>query len=327
MCQVAEEEFECTTASPRNDTILTIVYEHTVDSLRINMIWMLPKYISCFCNSQIDGTLYLGIGDDCEITGEPLVPGLTEDVVRQYMVECVTKFVTAHPLSAWDDFMEIQIIRVENGVENLHSEDFVKTLQLQQKATMEYNDAMLAYNVERQSWMQRQMLHSSKLIDIVNTTYTRKQLISFMYANRGDWVEGTSQLVEALQRDTFLHFNTNYEYFEAEKANRGKIWYWVTQYKEGVMASLASQKPDRPATLATTFASSMHISRLRDLRKHCVVNGIPFGVIAFRIKGDIAATNGVGFRFPNDDVQHCRTMKRVEGKCHGPYSVSMSSVS
>ena len=228
------------------DQLSAIVYDQTLSSLQCNIGWMLPKYVSCFTNSNLDGELFLGIGDDCEITGIPLVPGLTKEKVYEFLISSLDDFLLIDGQNVkeggidWRTIVDIDIVRLESDTRHLNSTDFMNTLRLQQEELMKHNDAMLEYNEERIVWLQKQSVHSSKLIDIVNTTSLRKGLIDFIQNHVGDWVASTRSLVTTLEKNEFIHFNTNYEYFELEKNNKGKIWFWVTKFKEAALQDLAT---------------------------------------------------------------------------------------
>ena len=70
-----------------NKYILNEFIECINKNLKLNLIKYIPKYIASFSNSNINGTLYLGIGNDGKYYGIPHI-NLTSNMIKDLLIEC-----------------------------------------------------------------------------------------------------------------------------------------------------------------------------------------------------------------------------------------------
>lgn len=288
-------------------------------SLEIALDLVFPKYLSCFCNAHCDGSLYIGVSDDLEITGIPRFEGLGVDYLKTYITRLCSKYVYCeHSGTDVNTLYEVDIIEVDTRIDYI-SDDIAPALASYTESVMEFNDGLYEYREKYQKWALQLHQASGRLINIVNTSSLRKELITYMYDHCDSWTEETKTLCACLENSRYVHFDTSYEHFGDVREDPSRIWYWVTRFKENKVKDLSFQKPKRPE-----LCSRVHIPRrvatLADLRYRLVKLGTEYVLIKITFLGR-SCTNGICFRFPkSSSLQKMRRGADVFGE---PCSIHM----
>lgn len=288
-------------------------------SLEIALDLVFPKYLSCFCNAQCDGSLYIGVSDDLEITGIPRFEGLSVDYLKTYITRLCNKYVYCEDSDVdVNTLYEVEILELDTRIDYI-SDDIAPVLESYTKSVMDFNDELYDYREKYQKWALQLNQASGRLINIVNTSSLRKELIAYMYDNRDRWTEETNKLCTCLENSQYVHFDTSYEHFGNVREDPSRIWYWVTRFKENKVKDLSFQKPRRPE-LCSRIHIPTRVATLADLRYRLVKLGTDYVLIKITFLGR-SCTNGICFRFPkSSSLQKMRRGVDVFGE---PCSIHM----
>mgnify|MGYP006187173707 CR=1 FL=1 len=307
-------------------------------SLELFLDWTFPKYFSCFCNSQTNGDLYLGIADDLEIVGIPLFKGLSVSYMTEYLMDVCRRYVKPEDSERFDieRMFEVTIIPLETQMELLR-DDIQTVMDDYANEKVLYNDRTYEYARAYREWSAELGLVSGKLLDIVNTTPLRRGMIAFMYQHKNEWTESTAALVKRLGEFKYVHFDTVHERFASVREDASKIWFWVTRFKESMVSEISKRKPIKPK-MSTKIPITVAVSRLSDLRFRYCRLGVDYVVIKIHIKGGcqissdtkcfkdsekiICDNSTMGFCFPDSNIVYKK--KRCVDVLGDPYSCSLT---
>lgn len=303
---------------PDGDRMLLDVLDHLVlPSLELTLQWIMPKYVSCFCNAGERGELYIGIADDHEITGVPMVAGLTPGYLARRLDECCAELVFPESEELRPRAMlSAEILPLDAAAEDLR-DGMADAAQAFCRERLAYNEAVHAYVRDYHAWKATHAVLSGKLINIVNTPSLRQELLAFIDSRREVWTADTQLLVDYLGAAQYVHFDTAYESFEPVRHDPSRIWYWVTRFKETRLSKLPAAKPSKPKfcpSLPVTTAAA----KLSPLRKRLVSLGVKYSVIRVVIDGRRSRGVQVAFAYPNSPVLH-KKLRCVDGAGE-PYS-------
>lgn len=277
--------------------------------------WVFPKYFTSFCNSGLDGDLYLGIADDGEITGVPHFDELSTDYLNAHLRALCDQYVEVTTPSdpakhiPLEQLFTVTIIPLSHDIRIL-KDSIAPIVQHWEQDMLTYNDEMFAYRQAYQAWSFSLHNISGKLINIANTTLLRKDLIQYMANNKQWWTSQTTDLYQELEQLNYYHFNTAFEHFETSKDNPSMIWYWVTKFKEQKVTRLAASKPIKPK-LSVHMPLVIAVAKLSDLRRRYVELGVKYNVIKIHFNGQMFGDydSKVGFRYPHSETIYSK--KRI----------------
>lgn len=290
-------------------------------SLEITLDFVFPKYISCFCNSQCNGTLYIGVSDDLEITGIPRFEELSVDYLKGYIETLCSKYVHCEDPDVDDvsALYEIEILEVDVNSGGYISDDIASMLENYTKSVMEFNDNLYNYKEAYQKWALELQQASGRLINIVNTSSLRRELVSYMHSHHDAWTDETSRLCAYLENDRYVHFDTSYDHFGNVREDPSRIWYWVTRFKEDKVKRLSLLKPKRPE-LCSRVHIPTRVATLVDLRHRLVKLGTEYVLVKIKFLGK-SCKSGVCFRLPKTSLM--QKMKRGVDAFGEPCSIRM----
>lgn len=320
LCERSHEEmkFLCPHTSESPPTLLSLL-ALVKPSLETSIDFIFPKYLSCFCNAKCNGTLYIGVSDDLEITGIPVFPELTEEYLRAYIDGICEDYVCiGDGETRARDLYDVEIIEVETDMHYL-SDDIESVVRAYSSSIMEYNDSLYTYREEYQNWTMRLHQACGRLINIVNTSCLRKELIAYIKAHKEKWTQDTDQLVTHLERSEYVHFDTNYEQFGSVREDPSRIWYWVTRYKEDKVRAITDVKPRAPDLCCRVNVQAI-VSRLSDLRYRFAKMKVKYAVIKITFRG-AQSNEEVAFRFPRS--KSFQKMRRGYDAVGEPCSIPM----
>lgn len=319
-------------ASGGNDDTPTLlgILDLVNPSVEYCLQWVFPKYLSSFCNSRIRGDLYLGISDDGEITGIPHLNTLNIDDVTSHLQYLCAEYVrivhqgNVYPnieneLFSLDTLFTVTIIPLDTDIAILE-DSIAPIMERWEQDTCSFNDDLFIYKEAYQKWSFELQRVSGKLINIVNTSTLRRELISYMDIHKELWTSMTFELRDQLNTMKYYHFNTSFEYFESSKEDPSKIWFWVTKFKEHTVSKLTTLKPYRPK-LSTHIPLTIAVAKLIDLRYRYVTLGVQYSVINIKFNGNLLIDDHdthIQFKYPHSEQFHSK--KRAVSALGDPYT-------
>jgi hypothetical protein len=196
----------------------------------------IPKYISSFWNSGIDGEIYIGTDDYGIIKGIPLTEYTPLD--EKWLTDYITKIVQANikSTSPFDINIKVDIVKVTKPepIDGLHPM-YLTYLEKKYEFLELYKDFLTSYD----EWKQAYEIVNMKLVDIVNHPHTRLVLIEFIKSSplRND------NVIKTLLDDSFRLPSLSGEDIKDLKYDVTSVFYWVTTLKDELSIGYKKDKP------------------------------------------------------------------------------------
>lgn len=198
-----------------------------------------PKYIISFLNAGIEGELCLGINDNGEVTGIPIldfeeiniedVKGKFYDILERH----VDKFEEIKK------YVEFDMQQLEINVDLLSNMEIDKLLKRYTNRSNIRRNAYNRYRIERNAWFSNVSMYEKKIIDIINTKETRRELHDYVNENCNS-NEVKENICRLLKRENIPYMST-----ENCKDN-STIRYWACCFKDYKLANLLLNRPKKP---------------------------------------------------------------------------------
>ena len=240
-------------------------------TLKIYFTNILPKYISSFCNSKLNGSFIMGIDDHGEITGIPIYGDIEdEDIKKCIQLAIVNNIVItdikspSNELQNLMDNIDIEIIKLKIDpqlIENEHTELYERY----KNNFVKKNNIINEYNIKRYKWLAELALYSTKLVTIINTTKNRLEMIDYIKERtNNELTDKQKDIIELLKTDTYISIPKFPELDKKKKCPDGVI-YWLVKYKD-YMTELTNKKRPRKPTFNKSYSPLQIVSKLSVLR-------------------------------------------------------------
>ena len=197
---------------------------------------ILPKYISCFGNAQINGVIYIGVNDFAEITGIPTLNKIDTDKIKYNVIDIIRNNInselTPEELATK---ISVEFIPLQCNIDILHN-DTEKKLKYFSRKILQYNDQMDKYNTKTQLWLIKYRRYSQKLIKIINIPSIKKELISYIKNSTNP----SSIIIQLLEEDEYI--NIDLENIQNDRLNKDTVFYWLTLFRDKKLKKLQKVK-------------------------------------------------------------------------------------
>lgn len=236
------------------------------ESLKEYIILFLPKYITTFSNSNLDGKLILGIDDFGEITGIPSLEKINPKDILDIIKLSITKNLkTDISIENILDNIKFEVKELEIKPEFVNIDEseplYEKYLSLKEK----YRLALDEYNDQYIKWYQELHIYSIRLFDLINSKTTRQELIKYII-NRNSSNEkiDIDIIISLLKSEVNIYIPLGEEIY-IRKDNPDDIIYWLVKFKDENVQSISIQKPKKPI-LNCCFTLSSILSNISNMR-------------------------------------------------------------
>ena len=256
-----------------------------IHNLEIYFHYYLPKYISCFANSGIDGKLIFGINDDSELTGVPFNGTLTVANVNSFYKKSLKRYVKEKFDS---NLVRITIVELDKNP-NILDDDIGDMLDFYENKIKEYKKVMSIYREKKKKWIQKLNYYSTKIRIYLNDPFLRRELIEYVIQNNGE-----SHIVDLLKSDEEIEMPLT-EIFIQRKLDKNDVMYWVAIYRDVASDLVLLEKPKKPE-IDKRYDISNLLIQISRLRKR-LVGKVNYYLIVFDIKGS-QFTKKMHFRYP-----------------------------
>ena len=219
---------------------------HIINNINKYFNEYMPKYITGFINTKINGELYIGIDDYGFIKGIPYKGTLPYQYIKKLLYSSFTKNITN--IINFNKIIKINFIKINyNNIINNEYKTinplFQKYIDDKNKYEKKYNIFLNKYN----DWKKLYLFYNQKIIDLVNNANSRHMLIE--YIKNKDFNNPCIN-----QLESYDYKNNKYNYIMKEcihdeiqliKKNQDKtsIYYWVTQWKDEMREQIKITKP------------------------------------------------------------------------------------
>ena len=275
-------------------------------NIKSYLIYYLPKYMSCFLNSQTNGKLILGINDFGEITGIPYLGNLSEKKIFKFIDSSVSSYI--HGIDNFANYININIIKLNKDI-NLLDDDASNLIELMNHRNQLYFERNRQYNILRKKWIKILSRYNTKLINILNNEDTKEELIEFVKLNSNNF--DVINKLKTIKEFKFLRYT---DFFNKLK-NKNEILYWVAKFKDYKIDELQKIKPKKIDT-PSLLNNSMILSKLSQMRYRFIKNNknLNYYLIEIFISNS-SNSKPIHFKLPNSNIWNFRI--RIETK-NGP---------
>lgn len=227
-------------------------------NIKIYFDYYVPKYLSCFANSNVNGKLIIGINDALEITGIPSM-NITIDFLNKILKSTLKKYTKCE--EDLSNLIKINLIEVDHDSTNITNE-IGAMLDLYYKELKEYNKIYKEYKKKRKVWEKKIYRYSSKLVTYLNEKSLRKEFTNFLINENNSKLD---HLIKLLKSDEYIAY-PKLEEFLVRKQNDDDILYWLVIFKDlKVKITNETCKPKKPKFYCTIDPETilMKLSYLR----------------------------------------------------------------
>lgn len=203
--------------------------------------YYIPKYLSCFGNSKIEGKLIIGIDDDEEITGIPSSK-LEISELQHHLVTSIKAHVKCKNKKILD-CVTINLIEIkEKDIDYLDNEldDILKNYF---SNINKYKEEMYEYKKLRKIWEVKIKKYSGKLAVYLNNTILRKEFSDYLISLNETKLH---PFINLLNSDKYIEYPELTDFLK-RKEDKDDILYWVIIFKDMQIDKIAKdKKPKKP---------------------------------------------------------------------------------
>jgi len=306
------KEFCLDTTSCRNIynemEIIDIVRKGFINNKLINLIEKnfyqyldkyIPKYYSCFCNSNLKGKLILGVNDCAEITGIPFADKISKKTIVNYIKKNTLKLIKG---AKNINDLKIKIIKLKKDNNLIYNSQCDEDLNNYIKTRDERKKIFENYNKTYKKWHDELEVKSGKLINILKTD--KEGLIDYIKKKNGK-----INVINYLIKNSSFIIPRGINMMNRKK-NINDYIYWLVKYKDFCTQEIINRKPIKPY-YRLTIDPYIILDRLSDLRYKFINNNkINYYLIIINIDGTNKTTT---MQFYNKNKFIIR--KRVGSSC------------
>ena len=196
-----------------------------------------PRYICGYLNSNINGSLYIGVDNDGYIKGIPYQGIFPQDKIKEYIYEIIDKNIASTDKSNIKSNISINIINIHKPskpIISIHSK-FIDYIDKKK----EYDELITIYKQKILEKKRLIKLFDNKLINIYNTPETRLLLIDYIKE------QDPNNIVLKLLDEGHQLSKIDGEIIKIIKYDSNNPYYWVTKFKDIMIKKINSNKIDR----------------------------------------------------------------------------------
>lgn len=262
-----------------------------LQNINLYLVNYLPKYISCFCNANINGELYFGINDDGEITGIPSKIPLTSEIIMKMIIRNIPSYLDI-PNS--DLFLKqnisVNIVELDVDPILLDTTEVDNIIRQYKSKVRKKNEAYRKYKIAKHKWLKR-LNRYRKLFTMINNKIIREEFVEWMVNKKiySDKIkkELDSEIVEIPDYNTIIQ----------KKKDKTCMLYWLMKYKDICVEVLCNKRPKKPKHIQISRLDRI-LSVVTNLNGYFVKNkNINFYLVIINIKGKNIDYD-VSYRYP-----------------------------
>jgi len=197
---------------------------------------ILPRYISCFGNAQINGIINIGVNDSGEITGIPTINKIDLDKIKYNIINIIRDNINSQiKPEELSRKISVEMLPLQFDISILNNDAGDKFKHFSSKI-LEYNEKNDEYITEHQSWLIKHRRYAQKLINIINIPTIRKELIIYIKNS----INPSDIIIQLLEIDEYI--NIDHDNIFKDRANKDKVFYWLNLFRENKLKELQEVK-------------------------------------------------------------------------------------
>lgn len=197
----------------------------------------LPKYTCAFLNSNIQGTLLIGVNDFGFVKGIPFQGELHIDSIKKRIFDTIWTAVKDNIGYEFnfDKLVSVDIIKINNppAPTKKAPQSFTNYLTQKQVFIEAYNE----FVEKMESWKIRFNFFTQKLVELVNNIESRMMLVEYI---RGH--DPKCPVIAILESEYTLEYSDHDE-INILKGDPTHPYYWVCRWKDEMINTLKELKP------------------------------------------------------------------------------------
>ena len=247
-----------------------------------------PKYVSCYLNSNISGKLIFGVNDDSEITGIPYKGDINNLELDKLIKNNLSKYVRG--LDNLDNVtINVNKLNIDRNLIDLNEFDDMFSNIKQNK--LKHTKDLLEYKLKRNNWLHVLSKYTTKFYNILNDKDMRLDLTNFCKSNNV-----SKNIIDILESNDSINVNLDEEFYKNVR-NPDSIFYWAGKFKDENILRIQKQKPVRNTTTKLVDYSIL-LNKISNMRSKFVLNNdINYYTITININ-NFETNNVVEFKLP-----------------------------
>lgn len=197
----------------------------------------IPKYYSAFMNSNITGSLYIGVDDYGFIKGIPYKGDFPIDMFNHKIIKSLQKYVKGYDETC-NRTIRIEWKEVHVKTNNILMDTFIPQytsyLNEKEKFDAKYNKWVDSY----EDWKIRFAFASRKLVDLANTPESRQLIINYIKEH-----DSTNPVIKQFESKDFIMEYKDHASLVPLKEDPNSPQYWVVRWKDELIEVIRKEKP------------------------------------------------------------------------------------
>lgn len=203
--------------------------------LSIYISKILPRYISCFGNAQINGIINIGVNDYGEITGIPTIDKINIDKIKYNIIDIITNNINSQIRpEELAKKISVDILPLQFDISILNNDAGDKFKHFSSKI-LAYNEKKDKYITKHQSWLIKHRRYAQKLNNMINIPTIRKELILYIQNS----INPSNIVIELLEKDEYIHID--HDNIFKDRDNKDKVFYWLNLFRENKLKELQDE--------------------------------------------------------------------------------------
>ncbi len=279
---LSDEEIENIIVNNIWPTNLTYLINQSIDDY---LEFVVPKYISTFSNSKIDGNIIIGVDDFGQITGIPTIGNLDLQKLTDKLKNKLFNYLkTDDDINNIMSNITIKLISLDKDI-NLLEDEIKEYYDLYKKSIIKFNNDRYDYLLIRKEWETKLLVYARKLTDIINTQKTRSELIEYI-KDRNSKIEkcDITKIISLLEKNEYILIPSGEE-IGVLKEDKKSFIYFLVKFKDEKVQEISKCKPKKPIN-PCFFGLSQMLSKISYFRyRFCLNSQIKYYLINIEIKG------------------------------------------
>jgi len=232
---------------------------------------VLPKYISSFCNSDINGTFIMGVDDDGEISGIPFYKEANIDKIKDSIIESIRHNISFENTKMLGDNIDMLVKNIHIDVvklkinKDLVEDEHIEIYEEYKRNFVKRNNMIEEYQNRRHLWLNELQSYSTKLVIIINNTKRRLEMIEYIKQMKDNILtEKQKQIIELLKTDDYIS-TPKFPELDNKKKDPDDVIYWLVKFKD-YMTEIVNKKRPNKLSIRREYNPIQIVSKLPILR-------------------------------------------------------------